>query len=295
MSHWRTQLSVKLKKIFLPFLLINVGTILSYGLFRWVFDVKLGILQIDVEILDFWMSILLSWVPILLWIRPRLKVLKHRKRSRLDNYWTIQRFMSLVIFLPLLNSQEYIVQAGYDLIEVDSVEQMSDFPNEKYFRLNNFILDTDHSVSYTVARTSGRANQYLDYNSYTAIPFKGVDHTFLGFFYAESFSNRLSDHEKNTLYRGFLNNADQALSTSSFYTAQYFERVLNSRELKGYLNALETTATKTQVNQSIILKPVYKSFEQRYGNKVDWILGTFAAGLLFIFILLMFYPVKPFE
>ena len=238
MSQKTTQLSVKLKKIFLPFLLINVGTILSYGLFRWVFDVKLGILKIDVEILDFWMSILLPWVPILLWIRPRLKVLKHRERGRLDNYWTIQCVMSLVIFLSLLNSQEYIVQAGYDLIEVDSVEQMSDFPNEKYFRLNTFTLDTDHSVSYTIARTSGRANQYLDYNSYTAIPFKGVDHTFLGFFYAESLSNRLSDHEKNTLYRGFLNNADQALSASSFYTAQYFERVPNSRELRGYLNAL---------------------------------------------------------
>ena len=292
MSQKTTQLGVKLKKIFLPFLLVNVGTILSYGLFRWVFDVKLGILNIDVEVLDFWMSILLPWVPILLWIRPQLNILKHRKRGRLDNYWTIQWFMSLVIFLPLLNSQEYIVQAGYDLIELDSVEQVSDFQNEKYFRLNNFILYTDHSVSYTIARTSGRANQYLDYNSYTAIPFKEVDHTFLGFFYAESLSNRLSDHEKNTLYRGFLNNADQALSASSFYTAQYFERVPNSRELKGYLNAIETTGEPSETNQAIILKPVYKSFAQRYGNKVDWILGTFAAGIVFIFILLMFYPVK---
>lgn len=74
----------------------------------------------DVEILDFWVSILLSWVPILIWIRPQLKTLKHRENGRLDNYWTIQYFMSLVIFVPLLNSQEYIVQGGYDLIEVDS-------------------------------------------------------------------------------------------------------------------------------------------------------------------------------
>ena len=116
---------------------------------------------------------------------------------------------------------------------------------------------------------------------------------FLGFHYAESLSNRLSDHEKNTLYRGFLNNADQALKTASFYSAQYFERVPNSRDLKAYLNAVETMATNPQVNQAIILKPVYKSFEQRSGNKVDWILGTFAAGVVFIFVLLMFYEVKP--
>ena len=292
MSHWKTQLRVKINKIFLPFLLIYIGTILFYGLFRWVFDVKLDILNINVDILDFWVSILLPWVPILIWIRPRLKVLKHREGSRLDNYMTIRWFMSLVIFVPLLNSQEYIVQAGYDLIEINSVEQVSDFPNEKYFHLNNFILDTDQSASYTVERTSGKANQHLNYSSYTAIPFKGGDNVFLGFHYAESLSNRLSEHEKNALYGGFLNNADRALKTASFYSAQYFERVPNSRDLKAYLNAVETMATNPQVNQAIILKPVYKSFEKRSGNKVDWILGTFAAGVVFIFILLMFYQVK---
>ena len=76
-----------------------------YGLFRWVFDVKLGVLNIYVDILDFWVSILLCWVAILIWIRPRLKVLKHRERSRFDNYWTIQSLMSLVIFVPVLSSQ----------------------------------------------------------------------------------------------------------------------------------------------------------------------------------------------
>ena len=293
MSHWKTQLKVKINKIFLPFLLINVGTILSYGLFRWIFDVKLGILNINVDILDFWVSILLSWVPILIWMRPRLKTLKHRTDGRFDNYWTIQYLMSLVIFVPVLISQEYIVQAGYNLIEVDSIEEVSDFTNEKYFHLNNFILDTDRSASYTIARTSGKANQFLYYNSYTAIPFRGSDNVFLGFYYTESLSNRLSDHEKNTLYRGFLNNADQALKTASFYSAQYFERVPPSSDLKAYQNALETTNQFSQAKQAILLKPVYKSFEQRSGNKVDWILGTFAAGVVFIFSLLMFYQVKP--
>ena len=171
---------------------------------------------------------------------------------------------------------------------MDSIEEVSDFPNEKYFRLNNFILDTDQSASYTVARTSGKAKQYLNFSSYTVIPFTGIENIFLGFYYAESLSNRLSDHEKNVLYRGFLRNADQALASSSFYTAQYFEKVPASRDLKGYTNALETTATKTQVNEPIILKPVYKPFEQRYGNKVVWILGTFATGVVFILIILIF-------
>ena len=50
---WYSPLQTKIRVIFLPFLLIEIGTILAYGLFRWVFNVQLSLLHIHEKYLNF--------------------------------------------------------------------------------------------------------------------------------------------------------------------------------------------------------------------------------------------------
>ena len=38
-----------MKEVYLPFLIVSIGTILFYNLFRWTFDVKLGLLPLEEE------------------------------------------------------------------------------------------------------------------------------------------------------------------------------------------------------------------------------------------------------
>jgi len=108
----RTPLQTKIKVIFLPFLLVGIGTVAGYGLIRWVFDVQLGILNWDEKYLNYWIPLTLPWAPVLIWIRPRIRILKYLEWSRSDNYLTIQFLMSLAIGIPTIISQEYLIRAS---------------------------------------------------------------------------------------------------------------------------------------------------------------------------------------
>ena len=73
---------IKLKELFLPFVLVGLGTSIAYAAVRYFFDIKLGLLHWDEQYLNFWIPLILPWAPILIWIRPRLRILKHLEWPR---------------------------------------------------------------------------------------------------------------------------------------------------------------------------------------------------------------------
>ena len=283
-----TPLQTKIKVIFLPFLLVGIGTVAGYGLLRWVFDVQLGILNWDEKYLNYWIPLILPWAPVLIWIRPRIRILKYLEWSRSDNYLTIQFLMSLAIGIPTIISQEYLIRASYDQIELNDIQEIHENPNEKYFHLDQFLFNRDKIVTHILSKSTGKRNQYLNFHQYHAIPFRNTDAVYIGFHYHESISNDLSDEEKKQSYRAFLKSSALALDGSDFYSAHYFEKLSKSDNLDGYTKAIQVSSNHSIGDQAIVLKPIYTPFSNRLGTKLPWMIGTFLVGVLIILLFLLF-------
>ena len=147
---------IKLKELFLPFILIGLGTSMAYAALRYIFDIKLGLLHWEEQYLNYWIPLILPWVSILIWIRPRIRILKYRYWGRSDNYLTIQFLMSLAIGIPTIISQEYLIRASYDQIELNHIQEVHEHPNEKYFHLDEFLFSRDQAVSHITYKITGK-------------------------------------------------------------------------------------------------------------------------------------------
>ena len=126
--------------------------------------------------------------------------------------------MSLAIGIPTIISQEYLIRASYDQIELNDIQEIHEYPNEKYFHLDQFLFDRDQLVSHISSKTTGKRNHYLNFHQYHAIPFRNTDAVYLGFHYHESMLNDMSDEAKKRSYRAFLQSSAMALDGSDFYT-----------------------------------------------------------------------------
>ena len=281
---------IKLKQIFLPFILIGLGTSIVYAAFRYVFDIKLGLLHWEEQYPNYWIPLILPWAPILIWIRPRIRILKHRDWGRSDNYHAIQLLMSLAIGIPTIISQEYLIQASYDQIELNHIQEIHEYPNEKYFHLDQFTFNRDQAVSHITSKITGKGTN-LNLHQYHAIPFRNTDAVYIGFHYHESISNGLSDVEKNRSYRAFLQSSTIALDGSNFYASQYFEKLSNSDQLDGYTKAIQISSNHSTGDEVIVLKPVFTSFSERVGNKLPWMIGSYIMGTFIVLLFLLFSKV----
>ena len=123
-------LKTKIKVIFLPFILLEIGVVIIYGAIRWLLDIKLGILSLHENLLNTWLPFIIPWVPIFFWIRPKLNILEYRDWSSSDNYLTIQFFMGLAIAVSTIFSQEYLIRAAYPLVALGEIEELAQHPKD---------------------------------------------------------------------------------------------------------------------------------------------------------------------
>ncbi|MBJ2173675.1 rhomboid family intramembrane serine protease [Aureibaculum sp. A20] len=277
---------IKLQEIYLPFLIVSIGTILIYNIFRWTFDIKLGILPLKEDVLNFWIPFALPWIPIFIWLRRRLRILNIKGKSG-NGYFIYQFAMVGAIIAPLMVSQNYLEKASYDLIEIDSIDYTSDFENEKYFQINSFNVTKAKIFSYVTARTSGRNNENLNYYIYFSCPFENSNDVSYGVQYKKNLSNRISERQKDTQYRNFIKKSEIEFQSYNFNKAKYFEKLNHSDTRDGFIEAMKHTYPNVNEKEQVILIPKFDNFNQRLGNTFPWIFGSFGIASLIILIMIL--------
>lgn len=281
-------IEIKLKEVYLPFLIVSIGTILFYNLFRWTFDIKLGVLPLKEDLLNFWIPFALPWIPILIWLRRRIRVLSVRGK-RDNGYFGYQFAMAAAIAVPIIVSQNYIEKASFDLTTITNSYETKNHNNEKYFDISSFQVDKNASLPYVTARTSGRNNDNLNFYLYLACPFKNSDNVWYGVEYSKNLSNRISDDKKDNEYRSFLEKSEREFDTYNFQNAKYFEKLGYSDDRDGFIEAIKEKNPNIKESEQIILIPKSDVFEERLGNTFPWIFGSFGIGA-FVLLLMVVIP-----
>ncbi len=279
-------IAVKIKLVYLPFLAVSIGTILFYNLFRWTFDLKLGILPLKEDLLNFWIPFIFPWIPVLIWLRRRIRILS--VKGKMDNgHFGYQFAMAAAIVAPIIVSQNYIQKASFSLISITHPSETNSYINEKYFDINSFRIDKIESLPYVTARSSGRNNEDLDYYLYLACPFENSGNVWYGVEYRRNLSNRISDERKDSEYRSFIKESEREFGIYDFQKVRYFEKLGYSDHWDGFIEAIKKKHPSVNEEKQIILVPKSDIFENRLGNTFLWIFGSFGIGAIVLFLMVV--------
>lgn len=279
-------IKIKLQEVYIPFLIVSIGTILFYNIFRWFVDIKLGILPLKENLLNFWIPFSIPWIPILIWLRRRIRILNVKGKN--DNgYFAYQFAMVLPIAVPIIISQNYIEKSSFDLNEISSISKVKELKKEKYFKVNSFNIDQKSSLPYVTVRTSGRNNDNLNFYLYLACPFEETSSIWYGVEYKKKLSNRINEQRKNSEYRTFLNKSEQEFKTYNFQDVEYFERLGYSDGRDGFIEAIKERNANLNEKEQIILVPKNDVFEERLDNSFPWIFGSFGIGAFALLVMVL--------
>jgi rhomboid protease GluP len=287
--------SIKIRHIMPLFFYVTIGTIVGLALTRYLFALQFEILDFKKEVWEIWIPLALPWIPITIWLRPKFRILVFKNYT--DNRQFIFQLLawgaiagSSVISQMYLTTATGKLQEIADIIEVDKKEQA------RYYRINSFQTLPNYGAMYADFRSSGKHNQYFDMRLYFVCPIvkdslSQHPHEFK-YWYGVSFkrqiSNRLSGEEKEKEYDAFHSECIAKMNDYPFHNLTYFESLPNTDDRDNYLKAV-ANRTKQENAGVAILEPKHEPFENRNGNKLAWIFGSYFICLT-IFLLMLLWP-----
>lgn len=286
-----TGLSDKLKLIYKPFLIIAICFIATYTFLHWALFIKAGI-PLKEDIVKFWLPFGLPFIPVLIWLRPRIKLLHFKNDNGSFGY----QFLAVIaIAIPTIIAQEYLITATGKLTSVDNVFQIDKTEKTKYYSLKSYYIDKQRVAVRNTATVTGKNNTDFNMLIYIAMPiFENIADTskteckfWLGKRYSERISNSLSDQEKNNRYKVFAEQKQKEFDETDFKNFKYLEVIGNTEDHDEFNKAIEKSET-LKGNQQIVFQAINEPFENRNGKKLEWTFGSLSIGLLAYFIFLLF-------
>lgn len=284
--------SKKIRLIYLPFLKIAFACIVGYTFLNWVF-IQHHLLSLREDVVKFFLPIALPWIPILLWLRPRTKLLQLEgaKGNKSFIYLMVAAF---TIAIPTMVVQHYLQKATDQLTPLQSIQEINKGRATTCYSLKQVYVDKQHLGVHHSFDVSGRGNSDLNMHIYVVMPLlEKVEDTasgsyvaWLGKEYYERISNNLEDVEKEQRYQQFVNETQAAFDASNFGDFRYLEKVGNTEDGDGFAEALKKSGEPNST--APVLLPVYEPFEQRTGNLLPWIPGSFLIGACLWLVMVLF-------
>lgn len=284
---------LKIKHIVPCYFFIIFCNVIGLSLFRWLFSIQFQIININEEIWNLFIPIVLPIISILVWLRPRLRVLRFKNS---DNGQFGFQVIALFFMVPvLIISQSYLSTATGKLLHLYSIKEISSSAKVKYYKLDKFAVATHFAGTYTSYSTSGRYNEHFNFDIYfvtpilvdSAIKLESIPKYWYGVKYSKQISNGKSAQEKEEIYKEFYQESLAKMIKYPFYLLDHIERTPKSSDLKNYLLAIEGSTQQSAGNDCVILEPVFDKYANRNGNILFWIFGSFGIGIVFLMFALI--------
>lgn len=278
---------LKLKHILPTFLAVTFGTVFGLAFLRWLLCIQFSLLEIKEEIWVLWLPLIFPWIPITLWLRQRFRILTVKKGDTDKVRFFFQIISWGVMTAMLFVSQAYLTTATGKLKELSTISDIDKTEKARYYKLTDFVVAPYFGGSYTDFRTSGKYNQYLNFDVYFVTPIlkdsteiiKNIPKYWYGVKFKEQISNKISNEEKEKKYQAFYNDCIEKMNKYEFHSLDHFERKPTSDDRQNFLKAIEARTKQIADHNFIVLEPIKEKFEDRNGNKFAWIFGSFGIGL----------------
>jgi len=170
------QFKNKIRLIFLPFLYIAFAVIGICTFLHWLLFINYQGFKVNDMVINFWVPIILPGIPLLIWLRPRLKLLILNNTGRRDPLAVYIMLAWFTIAISTAIAQSYIVTATGKLTPLNNIAQIKDLPATMYYTVNRFYINKRFSHAKAFFSTSGKYNQDFDMSIFVAVPV--FDHLF---------------------------------------------------------------------------------------------------------------------
>ncbi len=278
------------------YLIISIGFVLIYSIFRWYFDYNLGIIHFKKNFLNFWIPFILPLLLIAMCLRREVRILNIKGKNG-NGYFGYLLVAAITISVPTLITQEYIEASSSQLLDVNSVYEIKQAKSIDCYTIKDFKVIKEYAGAHRTSRISGKYNQDLNFAIYFVVPIvddtKQIDvknHRYwYGFKFTERMSNHASDEKKNERWRAFYEDSMRKYKQYDFTNFQYLQGVSFSDDRDGYLEAIKNKQKNGHRENLVILEPINEPFAEKAGNKLAWILGSFGIGSV-VFLLMVLIP-----
>jgi rhomboid protease GluP len=293
-------LSNKLRIVYLPFISIAVGCLVGYSFLNWLLLIKLDLFTLNDEVVNLWLPIFLPWLPILIWLRPRLKALKEKKLGR-SSLRQLFYFVSwLAVAIPTMIGQDYLATATGKLTHLAQIGQIDQVPKTKYYTVQDAFFDKADASVETASYYSGRYNENFNMAIYLTCPIDDYGDTrrgnvWLGTLYKSQISGNLSDDERESQFHDFFNSSLATYNNLDLRRFSYLERLGRSDDGREFEAAVKRNKLYQPGTPDIVLEAHAENFNDRNGNKLAWVFGSFGIGAIVCFLMLLAAPVDPKE
>lgn len=273
---------------------MTISFIVIYTFLNWLLFIKTNTFSIKEDIVNFWLPFGLPWIPVLLWLRPRIKLLKLTGGN--GNLPFLYQFIAaLAMAIPTIVAQGYIEKASGTLTKLETINEIDKGEQTKYYTVNSFHIDKTNIGVHSSFDVSGRHNENFNMHLYVVLPILGREAdtinssclAWLGVEYSEQISNRLEDNEKEEIFQAFANESQKDFDNKDVNKFVYLDRVGNTDDGDGFKEAVKKSPKYNSNNTSVFLA-VNEPFENRNGNTFAWIFGAFGiAGGIWLIMLLI--------
>jgi rhomboid protease GluP len=287
----RQTIDFKLRRLILPLILLSFAFTIGYSFLNWLLVAKASLIPLDEDVVDLWLPAALAWIFVIILIQPRLRFLKIRdKRNNLPFLYHLAAVA--VVAVPALVAQGYVKTATGDVTHVGDADRIATSPPTKFYIAASICMHLDRPTSHGFPAITGRGNNILNFDFYVLTPICSTTvassaprQVWLGFKYHHSMSNSASDAEKDSAYDSFVRQSLQAFNAEDPGRYKYLEALGRNSDRKRYEKTLQLADYR--VAASVILIPHLEPFEQRSGDRLMWLLASFAIGPLVWLIMVM--------
>ncbi|WP_299458551.1 rhomboid family intramembrane serine protease [uncultured Microscilla sp.] len=287
---------IKLKYILPTFLVVVFGTTLLYLLFRWFFTIQTHLLLINENVLDFWLPGILPFIPITIWLRPKLRILKLKDE---DNRFLYQVIAWGTVTCVMITSNYYLKTATGKLTTVQNIESLT-LPYNRYVSIQNIALNQQRSSFHVDVRLGSGENPDLNFNAYVVFPFKASRSQnkfkyWYGLHFQDHINNASSSVAKEKKYEAFVQKINKDLQQYQFSSPQYYTVLQPSDDQQYFIKAIQKLKVKAPTDSLVIITPEKGRYAERSGTSLPWIFGSLAIGLLVFMLALIFADYDPKE
>ena len=275
--------SKKIKIILYPMAIAMLIGVFGLLALRWIGDYQLEILKFNITLWEFWFPGILGIVFWLIFLRGRLKFFENPKWSNNQEVW-LHGGAIIFIALPILFAQFYIENSQFKKTKIQDVCEMEATNWNACYEITTLEYSKDLIHGDEFARTSGRYNNRLHYETYFLAPIteRITEDTILwiGKKYEISFSNRESDAYKDERWRSFYKESFEEFKKMQKAEADYLLPLQLSADLNHYTQAIHRSEENIDRYHRVYEFSQYdlNLFSQRM---LYWFLGSVIAGLVF--------------
>jgi membrane associated rhomboid family serine protease len=291
-TDWELELVRKLRYVYLPFLLVDVLFTAAYLLLAWALVLGTGLVSLDEQLLLYWLPAGLAWIPVLVWVGPRLKLLRLDMRDGRVRFVYLMAAWGATLATATM-SADYLAKRTGQLTPLSDMLAISRSPITRYYTVERPCLHREARQFGWSLGVRTRPNDPQRYTLSIVVPFCGGDWSrgngappaWLGLRFSRSIRPNAPDEQREFELREFARESELAFADMDLDRFTYLERPGPGDVRRAFEDPVRERYPDAR--DPLVLEPRVEPFESRAdGLRENALaaLGIGAGAWLFILI-----------